>query len=94
MTDIGKAMPRGAMFLAFNAVLVLFLTLFVVAPVLAHFASRGDDIAESAAQLARTAVFEGYGVLTLRGLVHYLCSHDQQHHRTDERHDRSDPRDV
>jgi hypothetical protein len=31
------------------------------------------------AQLARTAVFEGYGPLTLRSLVHYLCSHDQQH---------------
>ncbi len=27
----------------------------------------------------RTAVFEGYGPLTLRSLVHYLCSHDQQH---------------
>jgi hypothetical protein len=27
----------------------------------------------------RTAVFEGYGPVTLRGLVHYLCSHDQQH---------------
>ncbi|MBU8975919.1 MULTISPECIES: DinB family protein [unclassified Lysobacter] len=32
-----------------------------------------------AAQLARTAQFEGYGPLTLRSLVHYLCSHDQQH---------------
>jgi len=31
------------------------------------------------AQWARTAVFEGYGPLTLRSLVHYLCSHDQQH---------------
>jgi hypothetical protein len=30
-------------------------------------------------QLDRTAVFEGYGSLTLRSLVHYLCSHDQQH---------------
>ena len=30
-------------------------------------------------QFARTAVFEGYGPLTLRSLVHYLCSHDQQH---------------
>ena len=30
-------------------------------------------------QLARPAVFEGYGPVTLRGLVHYLCSHDQQH---------------
>ena len=33
----------------------------------------------SDAQLARSAVFEGYGPLTLRSLVHYLCSHDQQH---------------
>lgn len=31
------------------------------------------------AQLERRAVFEGYGPLTLRSLVHYLCSHDQQH---------------
>jgi DinB family protein len=30
-------------------------------------------------QYQRTAVFEGYGPLTLRSLVHYLCSHDQQH---------------
>lgn len=33
----------------------------------------------SDAQLQRTAVFEGYGPLTMRSLVHYLCSHDQQH---------------
>ena len=33
----------------------------------------------SDAQLARTAVFEGYGPLTLHSLIHYLCSHDQQH---------------
>jgi hypothetical protein len=26
-----------------------------------------------------TAIFEGYGPLTVRSLVHYLCSHDQQH---------------
>ncbi|HEY6644964.1 DinB family protein [Povalibacter sp.] len=30
-------------------------------------------------QLARRASFDGYGSLTLRSLVHYLCSHDQQH---------------
>jgi hypothetical protein len=30
-------------------------------------------------QFGRTAVFEGYGPVTLRSLVHYLCSHDQQH---------------
>ena len=33
----------------------------------------------TAHQLRRTAVFEGYGPLTLGSLVHYLCSHDQQH---------------
>lgn len=31
------------------------------------------------AQLARPAVFEGLGPVTLRALVHLLCSHDQQH---------------
>lgn len=33
----------------------------------------------SDAQLARTAFFEDYGPVTLRSLVHFLCSHDQQH---------------
>jgi DinB superfamily len=33
----------------------------------------------SAAQLSRRAQFEGYGPLSLRSLIHYLCSHDQQH---------------
>jgi hypothetical protein len=30
-------------------------------------------------QLERPADFEGYGPVTLRALIHYLCSHDQQH---------------
>jgi hypothetical protein len=30
-------------------------------------------------QLDRRAEFERYGPVTLRGLIHYLCSHDQQH---------------
>jgi hypothetical protein len=30
-------------------------------------------------QLERPAVFEGYGPVTVRGLIHFLCSHDQQH---------------
>ncbi|OZG70337.1 damage-inducible protein DinB [Hahella sp. CCB-MM4] len=30
-------------------------------------------------QLKRVGYFEGYGKLTVAGLVHYLCSHDQQH---------------
>lgn len=31
------------------------------------------------AQLVRTGEFAEYGRLTLRALVHYLRSHDQQH---------------
>jgi hypothetical protein len=30
-------------------------------------------------QLQRTGSFEGYGPVTIKGLVHYLSSHDQQH---------------
>jgi len=30
-------------------------------------------------QYKRTAMFEGYGLLTVQSLAHYLCSHDQQH---------------
>jgi hypothetical protein len=30
-------------------------------------------------KLDRRATFEGYGPVSLRALVHYLCSHDQQH---------------
>lgn len=45
--------------------------------------ARGHTVAMlaklDATQLARTAVFEDYGPTTTRGLVHYLCSHDQQH---------------
>jgi DinB superfamily len=33
----------------------------------------------SSEQLARTGTFEGYGALSLSSLIHYLCSHDQQH---------------
>ena len=32
-----------------------------------------------AAALARRGTFEGYGPVTVRGLIHFLCSHDQQH---------------
>lgn len=32
-----------------------------------------------AAELVRTGEFEGYGPVTLKGLVHFLISHDQQH---------------
>src|SRR5262249_52797107 len=30
-------------------------------------------------QLKRRGTFAEYGEITLRGLIHYLCSHDQQH---------------
>ena len=30
-------------------------------------------------QFDRIALFEGYGSVSVRSLVHYLCSHDQQH---------------
>jgi hypothetical protein len=30
-------------------------------------------------QLARRATFEGFGPITVRGLMHLLCSHDHQH---------------
>jgi hypothetical protein len=33
----------------------------------------------TADELARRGEFEGYGPVTLRGVIHYLCSHDQQH---------------
>ncbi|MEO6918444.1 MAG: DinB family protein [Collimonas sp.] len=46
-------------------------------------AARAETVALisslQAEQLDRHAEFEGYGRLTLRSLVHYLCSHDQQH---------------
>lgn len=31
------------------------------------------------AQLRRTGTFAGYGRVSAGGLIHYLCSHDQQH---------------
>ena len=46
-------------------------------------AARADTLtllrSLDAASFGRTAEFEGYGPVTLRGLVHFLCSHDQQH---------------
>ena len=45
--------------------------------------ARAQTVAMLAAlsprDFARPAHFEGYGPTTLRGLVHFLCSHDQQH---------------
>ena len=54
------------------------------AQVLAEFrAARAETLtllrSLDESQLRRRARFEGYGPVTLRALVHYLCSHDQQH---------------
>ncbi|BCT91992.1 hypothetical protein LYSHEL_10160 [Lysobacter helvus] len=54
------------------------------AQALADFAqARAETIALltalSPADFARPAHFDGYGPTTLRGLMHFLCSHDQQH---------------
>lgn len=55
-----------------------------VAQVFASFrTARAETLtmlrAVDAAGFERRADFEGYGAVTLRGLVHFLCSHDQQH---------------
>lgn len=49
----------------------------------AFAAARRETLAMLASvtpeQLRRRARFEGYGPLSFKSLVHYLCSHDQQH---------------
>ena len=45
-------LARGTPFLAFNAAAFLFIGIFLLAPVTAHFAARGEDISDNAAQLA------------------------------------------
>ena len=45
-------LARGTPFLAFNAAAFLFVVVFLLAPVMAHFAARGEDISDNAAQLA------------------------------------------
>lgn len=52
MPAMPRTMPRGAPFLAFNIAVALFIVIFLLTPVLAHFASRSEEISESAAQLA------------------------------------------
>ena len=52
--------------------------------VLAAFRSARRQTVERIAsmmeeELARTAEFEEYGTVTMKGLIHFLCSHDQQH---------------
>jgi hypothetical protein len=55
-----------------------------VAQVFAEFRAAREETLRllgglEASQLDRPAVFEGYGPVTMRGMIHYLCSHDQQH---------------
>jgi general secretion pathway protein M len=45
-------LARGTPFLAFNAAAMLFVVIFLLAPILAHFAARGEEISDNAAQLA------------------------------------------
>ena len=45
-------LERGTPFLVFNAAAFLFIVIFLLAPVMAHFVARGEDISDSAAQLA------------------------------------------
>jgi general secretion pathway protein M len=45
-------LARGTPFLAFNAAAILFAVIFFLAPIMGHFAARGEDIADNAAQLA------------------------------------------
>jgi hypothetical protein len=47
-----RKMARTGLFVAFNVFGLFFLVAFVVAPVLAHFSDRSDDISENATQLA------------------------------------------
>ena len=45
-------LTRATPFLAFNAAAILFVLIFLVAPILGHFASRSEEISDHAAQLA------------------------------------------
>jgi general secretion pathway protein M len=45
-------LARGTPFLAFNAAAILFVVVFLLAPIMAHFAGRAEDISDNAAQLA------------------------------------------
>lgn len=56
--------PAGDVFAAFREARAATLTLL---------ASLTDH------QWRHTGIFEGYGPVSVRGLAHYLCSHDQQH---------------
>lgn len=52
IASMRSKLPRGTPFLVFNILMLLVVVVFLVAPVLGHFASRGEEISETAAQLA------------------------------------------
>jgi hypothetical protein len=52
ITLTGRKVPRVVLFVAVNAFALFFVIAFLVAPVLAHFIDRSEDISENAAQLA------------------------------------------
>lgn len=56
--------PAGELFAAFRQARALTVDLL-------------ESLSDS--QWRRSGVFEGYGPVTVAGLAHYLCSHDQQH---------------
>jgi hypothetical protein len=45
-------LARGTPFLAFNAAAILFVLVFLLAPIMSHFADRAEEISGNAAQLA------------------------------------------
>jgi general secretion pathway protein M len=49
---INIKLPRGLLFLMFNASAILFVGLFAVVPVLSHFSERSEEILENAALLS------------------------------------------
>ena len=52
IATVRNNIPRGALFVAFNVLVVLFVVAFLLSPVLGRFADRNEEISESAAQLA------------------------------------------
>ncbi|WKA30605.1 type II secretion system protein GspM [Bradyrhizobium roseum] len=45
-------LARGTPFMAFNAAALFFVVVFFLAPIMGHFADRGEEISDHAAQLA------------------------------------------
>lgn len=47
-----RKLPRGTLFIAFNAAVMILFIAFVLGPVFAHFADRSEEISEGVVQLA------------------------------------------